>query len=77
MDELAGFSEEARKLALDRFRIIRPHPEESQPFKSMALAAVIPVGKVRSFAHVQDLIAAGAKLPGGESCFRRPITKLS
>jgi len=33
MDELAGLSEEARKPALDRFRLIRPHLEESQLVK--------------------------------------------
>ena len=39
MDELAGLSEEARKIALDRFRLIQPYLEENQSLKSVALAA--------------------------------------
>jgi len=39
---LAGLSEEARKLALDRFRLLRPHLEENQSLRSVALAAGIP-----------------------------------
>jgi hypothetical protein len=30
MDQLAGLTEEARKLALDRFRLIQPHLEQNQ-----------------------------------------------
>jgi putative transposase len=41
-DELAPLSEEARKLALDRFRILKPHLEHSQSLRSVALAAGIP-----------------------------------
>jgi putative transposase len=41
-DELGGLSEGARKLALDRFRILRPHLEQNQPLQSVALAAGIP-----------------------------------
>jgi putative transposase len=41
-DELAGLSEEARKLALDRFRILQPHLEQSQSLQSVALAAGVP-----------------------------------
>jgi len=47
MNELAELSEEARKLALDRYRIIRPHLEEDRPLKSTALAAGIPYRTVR------------------------------
>jgi hypothetical protein len=36
-DELAGLSEEARRLALDRFRILQPHLEQSQSLQSVAL----------------------------------------
>ncbi len=39
-DELAGLSEEARNLALDRFRILQPHLEQSRSLQSVALAAV-------------------------------------
>jgi hypothetical protein len=31
MDELAGFTEEARKLALYRFRLLQPHLEDERP----------------------------------------------
>jgi putative transposase len=42
MDQLAGLPEEARKLALDRFRQIRPHLEENRPLQSVAREAGIP-----------------------------------
>ena len=31
MDELAGLSEGARKLAMDRFRLLQPHLEQNEP----------------------------------------------
>ena len=42
MDHLAGLTEEARKLALDRFRLIQPSSEQSQSLQSVARAAGIP-----------------------------------
>ncbi len=42
MDELAGLSEEARKLAMARFRLLQPHLEQNEPLKSVAQAAGIP-----------------------------------
>lgn len=42
MEELAGLSADARKVALDRFRLLRPHLEESQSLQSVALAAGLP-----------------------------------
>lgn len=42
MDQLAGLPEEARKLALDRFRQIQPHLEENRPLQSVAREAGIP-----------------------------------
>ena len=42
MDELAGLSEEARKLAMERFRLLRPHLENDEPLTSVAQAAGIP-----------------------------------
>ncbi len=42
MDELAGFSEEAWKLAMARFRLLQPHLEQNEPLKSVAQAAGIP-----------------------------------
>ena len=43
MDQLAGLTEEARKLALDRFRLLQPHLEDDRPLKAVAAAAGIPV----------------------------------
>ena len=42
MDQLAGLPEEARKLALGRFRQIQPHLEENRPLQSVAREAGIP-----------------------------------
>src|ERR1022692_4918516 len=42
MDQLAGLTEEARKLAIDRFRLLRPHLEHDLPLKAVAAAAGIP-----------------------------------
>src|SRR4051812_36049931 len=42
MDELAGLSDEDRKLALDRFRLLKPHLEENQSLQAVARAAGIP-----------------------------------
>jgi putative transposase len=41
MDHLAALPEEARKLALDRFRLIQPHLEQAQSLLSVARAAGI------------------------------------
>src|SRR5918998_1533256 len=42
MEHLAGLTEEARKLALDRFRLLQPHLEDDRPLKSVAASAGIP-----------------------------------
>jgi putative transposase len=42
MNKLAGISEEARKLAMERFCLIQPHLEQNEPLKSVAQAAGIP-----------------------------------
>jgi len=42
MDQLAGLTEEARKLALDRFRLLQPHLEDDHPLKAVAASAGIP-----------------------------------
>jgi putative transposase len=42
MDQLAGLTEESRKLALDRFRVLQPHLEDACPLKAVAAAAGIP-----------------------------------
>ena len=38
---LAGLTEEARRLALERFRLLRPHLEEHQPLREVAAAGGI------------------------------------
>src|ERR1700756_5761292 len=42
MDHLAGLSEEARRVALDRFHLLQPHLEDNRPLKAVAAAAGIP-----------------------------------
>lgn len=42
MDELVGLSEENRKQAMERFRLLQPHLEQNEPLKSVAQAAGIP-----------------------------------
>ena len=41
MDELAGLSEDARKLALIRFRLLQPHLEQHRPLRPVAVEAGI------------------------------------
>jgi len=41
MDQLAGLTEEARKLAFDRFRLLQPHLEDDRPLKLVAADAEI------------------------------------
>ena len=42
MEQLAGLTEGARKLALVRFRLLQPHLEDNRPLKLVAAAAGIP-----------------------------------
>lgn len=42
MDQLAGLTDEARNLALERFRLIQPHLEQKLPLKAVAVAAQVP-----------------------------------
>ena len=39
MAELAGLTEEARKRAMERFRLLQPHLERNEPLTSVACAA--------------------------------------
>ena len=41
MNAVASLSESARKIALDRFRLLQPHPEEQRPLKAVARDAGI------------------------------------
>jgi hypothetical protein len=47
MDQLAGLTEKARKLALGRFRLLQPHLEDDRPLKAVAAAAGIPFRTVQ------------------------------
>jgi putative transposase len=38
----AGLSEDSRKLALDRFRLLQPHLEQNRPLRPVAVEAGIP-----------------------------------
>ena len=42
MDQLAGLTEEIRKLALDRFRLLQHHLEDDRPLKLVAAEAEFP-----------------------------------
>lgn len=42
MEHLAELAEDARNLALDRFRLIQPYLEQNQPLQSVADAAGVP-----------------------------------
>ena len=42
MDQLVVLTEEARKLALERFRLLQPHLEDDRPLKLIAATAGIP-----------------------------------
>src|SRR4051794_21405001 len=42
MDQLAGLTEDVRKVALDRFRLLQPHLEYDRPLKAVAASAGIP-----------------------------------
>src|SRR5450432_2696121 len=42
MEQLAGFPERSRKLALERFQQIRPHLEENRSLRLVAAEAGIP-----------------------------------
>jgi hypothetical protein len=42
MDQLAGLTEEIRKLFRDRFRLLQPHLEDYRPLKLVAEESEIP-----------------------------------
>jgi putative transposase len=42
VDKLAGLTEETRKLAMERFRLLQPHLENNEPLPAVAQAAGIP-----------------------------------
>lgn len=42
MDELAGLTEEARKRAMERYRLLQPHLEHNEPLRAVGKAASLP-----------------------------------
>ena len=57
MDQLAGFTEKARKLALERFRLIQRHSESDE--------AGAPIGTFRLAADsesLQELVITAVKI---------------
>src|ERR1022692_43092 len=75
MDQLAGLTEEARKLALDRFRLLQPHLEDDRPLKAVAAAAGIPFRTAQRWVSLyrQFGLAAPDKRP--RSRLRRSAVK--
>ncbi len=60
MDQVAGLTEEARKLALDRFRLIQPHLEQNHSLQSVAHAAGVPYRTAQRWVaqyHLYGLVA--------------------
>ena len=59
MDQLAGFTEEGRKLALDRFRLLQPHLEDKQSLKAVASTAGIPFRTAQRWVSQYRQVRAG------------------
>lgn len=54
MEELAGLSEDARKLAMERFRLLRPHLENNEPPPPLGvLVPPVRLGRRRSAGSVR------------------------
>ncbi len=67
MDHLAGLTEETRKLALDRFRLLQPHLEDGRPLKAVEAAAEIPFRSAQRCGEAVPAVPlgrAGAKEAG-------------
>jgi putative transposase len=77
MDQLAGLTEEARKLALERFRKIQPHIEEGQPLRSVARASDIPYRTAQRWVadYRRSGLTALARKGRGDHGERRVVSK--
>ena len=64
MDELAALPDEARKLALDRFRLLQPHLEQGRPLRSVAVEAGIPLRTAQRW--VMGVSAVWVGRPGAQ-----------
>lgn len=75
MDELAGLSEEARTLALARFRLLQPHLEQHRPLRPVALAAGISFRTAQRWVaqYQQFGLAALARKKRGDRGERRVV----
>jgi putative transposase len=60
MDQLAGLTDEARTLALDRFRLLQPHLEGNRPLKTVAAAAGIPFRTAQRWVSLYRQFGLGA-----------------
>lgn len=76
MDPLAGLSDEARKLALERFHLLQPHLEQHQPLRTVALAAGIPYRTAHRWLTQYRLhgLAALARKRRGDHGERRSVS---
>jgi hypothetical protein len=79
MDELAGLSEEARKLAMERFRLLQPNLENNKPLTSVAQAAGIPYRTAHRLASAyrrSGLAALVRKSPSNSLIESAPVPHL-
>lgn len=60
MDQLAGLTDEARTLALDRFRLLQPHLEGNRPLNAVAAAAGIPFRTAQRWVSLYRQFGLGA-----------------
>jgi putative transposase len=60
MDQLAGLTDDARTLALDRFRLLQPHLEGNRPLKAVAAAAGIQFRTAQRWVSLYRQFGLGA-----------------
>ncbi len=60
MDQLAGLTDEARTLALDRFRLLQLHLEGNRPLNALAAAAGIPFRTAQRWVSLYRQFGLGA-----------------
>lgn len=76
MEHLAELTEEARTLALDRFRLLQPHLEDGRPLKRVAAAAAIPFRTAQRWVALYRKfgLAALARKPRADRGRRRAVS---
>ena len=77
MDELAALPEEARKLALERFRLLQPHLEQGRPLRAVAVDACIPLRTAQRWVmgYRRFGLAALARKGRGDAGKRRVVSR--